>query len=275
MSVGFIRNGKAVKTAGNGGGLIPVYVVGSTPYDPDWLSLTEGGEAFSPTTNKTYVIVSDDEYKNKILIFDGEYYSNLKAEGSGSGGSGTSDYRDLTHKPTINGKSLNGNLTLADLGISEGVDPADYYDKSEVDNALSDYYDKSEVDNALSDYYDKSEVESLISAAATGGFEAVSSLPLTDISTKKIYLVPKAEAEGADNIYDEFIFIDGDPGHWERIGSTRIDLTNYVTTSALNAALSSYYTESEVDQTIDDAFAISASDIANAANSVFNPSVNP
>lgn len=208
-------------------GLTPTYIVGSTPYGADWLSLSNGGNALTPSVNKTYVIVSDGEYRNNIVIFDGEYYSNLKAEGSGSG---TSDYRDLIHKPSIGGVILNGNLSLQDVGID------------------------------LDDYYDKTEVDALISAASSGGFLVVSSLPLTDISTKKIYLLPKSDTE-ANDLYDEFIFIDGNPGHWEKIGTTRIDL-------------SSYYTKSEVDLAIDNAFDISVSEIESAASNVFNPS-NP
>ena len=38
---------------------------------------------------------------------------------SGGGGGGTSDYTDLTNKPQINGVTLNGNKTSADLDISE------------------------------------------------------------------------------------------------------------------------------------------------------------
>ena len=40
--------------------------------------------------------------------------------GSGSGGSssGTTNYNDLTNKPSINGITLTGNKTSVDLGIS-------------------------------------------------------------------------------------------------------------------------------------------------------------
>jgi hypothetical protein len=39
---------------------------------------------------------------------------------NGSGGGGTSDYTDLTNKPQVNGVTLVGNKTSADLGISRG-----------------------------------------------------------------------------------------------------------------------------------------------------------
>ena len=38
--------------------------------------------------------------------------------GSGSGSSGTTDYNDLTNKPSINGITLTGNKTSIDLGMS-------------------------------------------------------------------------------------------------------------------------------------------------------------
>ena len=41
------------------------------------------------------------------------------AKGSGGGGGGTTDYTDLTNKPSINSVTLSGNKTTADLGIME------------------------------------------------------------------------------------------------------------------------------------------------------------
>lgn len=38
--------------------------------------------------------------------------------GSGSGSSATTNYNDLTNKPSINGITLTGNKTSVDLGIS-------------------------------------------------------------------------------------------------------------------------------------------------------------
>lgn len=55
-------------------------------------------------------------------------------------------------------------------------------------------------------------------------FKIVDTLPTTDISTSTIYLVPSSSA-AEENIYDEFIYINGD---WEQIGSTAVDLSDYV-----------------------------------------------
>lgn len=54
-------------------------------------------------------------------MIDIETYAASKAytdKHGGGGGSGTSDYDDLTNKPQINGHELMGNQTSADLGIS-------------------------------------------------------------------------------------------------------------------------------------------------------------
>lgn len=56
-------------------------------------------------------------------------------------------------------------------------------------------------------------------------FKVVQTLPTSDISTSTIYLVP-SEHPGEENIYDEYIYVNGD---WEHIGSTSVDLTDYVT----------------------------------------------
>ena len=40
---------------------------------------------------------------------------------TGGGGGGTSDYNDLTNKPSINGVTLQGALTSSDLSITAGV----------------------------------------------------------------------------------------------------------------------------------------------------------
>ena len=52
-------------------------------------------------------------------MFDPDTYdaavAYVKAHG---GGGGTSNYNDLTNKPQINGNTLTGNKTSADLGLT-------------------------------------------------------------------------------------------------------------------------------------------------------------
>lgn len=82
-------------------------------------------------------------------------------------------------------------------------------------NDLTNYYLKSET-------YTKEEVQSLISAINSVTVQKVDSLPEPGESNV-IYLVPKSGS--GNDIYDEYIFIDGKPEH---IGSTQVDLSNYV-----------------------------------------------
>ena len=98
-------------------------------------------------------------------------------------------------------------------------------------NNLTNYYLKTET-------YTKTEVDNIVGAISSMSFEIVNSLPSSDISTSVIYLVAKSSA-GTYNVYDEYIYANS---AWEKIGDTQIDLSGYVTTSALNTALANYTT---------------------------------
>jgi len=119
-------------------------------------------------------------------------------------------------------------------------------------NNLANYYLKS-------DTYTQTEVNNLISAAVNGRFEKVTTLPASG-EPNVIYLVPKTTAL-TNNVYDEYIWQDN---AWELLGSTEIDLSNYVTTtdlataladyvttSAFNTAIANYYTKTEVGNLLD------------------------
>lgn len=61
-------------------------------------------------------------------------------------------------------------------------------------------------------------------------FQVVDELPTEDISTSTIYLISAGYVE-EDNIYDEYIYVNG---NWEHIGSTSVDLSDYVTKTFFN-----------------------------------------
>ena len=105
-------------------------------------------------------------------------------------------------------------------------------------NNLANYYLKS-------DTYTQTEVNNLISAAVNGRFEKVTVLPASG-EPNVIYLVPKTTAL-TNNVYDEYIWQDN---AWELLGSTEIDLSNYVTTTDLSTALADYVTSSTFNTTI-------------------------
>jgi hypothetical protein len=110
-------------------------------------------------------------------------------------------------------------------------------------NNLVNYYLKSET-------YNKTEVDSLITAVKNSRFEVVSTLPTTDIKTNVIYLVPKLPTQ-TSNAKDEYINLDGTSSGWEKIGDTEVDLSGYVTTNALNTALSNYTTTANLTNLLD------------------------
>lgn len=70
----------------------------------------------------------------------------------------------------------------------------------------------------LDDYYDKTEVNTLIQGVANISFAIVDELPETGAGNV-IYLVP------GGNAYDQYVYSNGE---WVAIGSTAIDLTDYV-----------------------------------------------
>jgi hypothetical protein len=95
-------------------------------------------------------------------------------------------------------------------------------------------------------------VQAAIEALTTTGLtrEIVSELPTTDIKLNTIYLVPDTDAEAGT--YIEYLYVGelgegatGSVENFEPIGSTKTDLSGYVTTEALNTTLEGYTTDAE------------------------------
>lgn len=105
-------------------------------------------------------------------------------------------------------------------------------------NNLANYYLKTQT-------YTQTEVDNLISAAVSGRFQKVNALPASG-QPNVIYLVQKADPE-TSNTCDEYIWQDN---AWELIGSTEVDLSDYVTDNDLTTALQSYLTTSAFNTTI-------------------------
>jgi hypothetical protein len=180
-----------------------------------------------------------------------------------------SDYQNLTNKPSINGVVLSGNKNSADLGIIDknANNLVNYYSKNEVigmvsqissdskeysdDNFIS--YNKLQnlteqqkqtarnnigagtgidntVDNLVNYYlknetYSKDEVNQIVGSIKGFKKEIVNELPTVNADENTIYLKLKADGSGND-YYDEYLYING---AFEFIGSTRVNLLNYVT----------------------------------------------
>lgn len=122
--------------------------------------------------------------------------------------------------------------------------------KADVDYLTSNYYNKSEV-YQISDVYNKEEMDDLCERLE-GKIDSISELSVVVVETlpddisqvvveeRVIYLIPSDTTE-ENSIYDEYLLINGNP---ERIGTTAIDLTNYVTFDHLN---NNYYNKTQAD----------------------------
>lgn len=75
-------------------------------------------------------------------------------------------------------------------------------------------------------------------SAASGGlhFEFVDELPVSGIDTRAIYLVPSDSPE-EKNTKDEYLNKDGTVSGWEKIGSTKIDISGYYTKAQTDTLL--------------------------------------
>lgn len=102
-------------------------------------------------------------------------------------------------------------------------------------NDLTNYYLKSET-------YTKAEVEALVGAIQQFHYEIYQTLPSSGESNV-LYIIGPA-GSGSDR-YEEYVYANND---WNKIGDTSIDLSGYVTTSALNTALADYTTTASLTE---------------------------
>lgn len=140
--------------------------------------------------------------------------------------------------------------------LSGKADSANTYTKAETNTLLnakanaSDVYTKSQIDNTVNNLntainakanssdvytkvqtYNKVEVDSLLAAIATFEAVVVSALPQVG-DTKKMYFVPKQNYTGTTNVYEEYLWVRdvvGQGYHYELVGETGIDMSNYYT----------------------------------------------
>ena len=101
-------------------------------------------------------------------------------------------------------------------------------------NDLTNYYLKSET-------YTKAEVAALIGAIQQFHYEIYATLPASG-ENNVLYLIGPT-GSGADK-YEEYVYANN---AFTKIGDTSIDLSGYVTTSALNTALADYATTQDLD----------------------------
>ena len=151
----------------------------------------------------------------------------------------------------INGSGNHITLSGQNNGstVYERVVPLSDYVETIVGNVASSIPTNTSDLTNDSDFQTGTEVQTAIDNALadiTGiDFEVVQTLPQTG-EKGVIYLV--ANSGSAPNVYDEYIWIDGDPtGSFEKIGTTEVDLSHYWTdTSGQNNSLIAI-TTAEID----------------------------
>lgn len=165
--------------------------------------------------------------------------------------------------------------TQSDWNEDDTTDPAYIKNKpdlsqfitSTVDNLVN-YYKKSET-------YSQSEIDALVASVSSLHIEVVSELPTDNISTMTIYLVPSADPQ-SQNIKDEYVNINGTSEGWEKIGTTDIDLSQYVSRTELNTTLNGYVQKNGTDRLMTAAEGTKLSGIAEGAevNTIVSITVN-
>lgn len=136
-------------------------------------------------------------------------------------------------------------------GVQQNIDPTGRFvditmptkvgDLTNDQNFQTDTQVSSAITTALENYYNKGETDSKIAVAvATASHlkrQIVFALPEQDQDENIIYMVLKAPAGSDNNLYDEYMWLNG---VWEKIGDTAVDLTDYITTSKLTETLAPY-----------------------------------
>ena len=77
------------------------------------------------------------------------------------------------------------------------------------------------------------ELKNLVDLLPQFAIEVVNTLPVSDISTTTIYLVPAQDPEQG-NYYEEYIYVNN---AWELVGTTAVDLTGYYTSAQVDTLL--------------------------------------
>lgn len=176
-----------------------------------------------------------------------------------SSGSGTSDYNDLSNKPSINNKVLSGDKTLEELGIQPS---GDYATKDDIpslpDNIVTDpdytHTDNNLTDillnklNGLSNYDDSTLREALTSEISRakeveGDLDKAIKKVASDLST---FITGDPDADNVINRWQEVVaFLSGITEEKDLAGllmDLRTQMTEDVATK-----LSGYYTSGQVD----------------------------
>lgn len=181
----------------------------------------------------------------------------------------SSDYDSLDDKPTINGVTIEGDLTTETLNIPIGnMEELRTNIKDNLVNAINELSIETEsFANSITD-----KVNSIISFTILW----VEVLPADENAKKNtVYLVPKKSMIEDNNYCEEYLYTDHG---WEKIGDTKVDLSGYYTKTETDDIVETmmgqiqitYATRAEVNQSISNLTQSTNQSIANLSQEIHN-----
>lgn len=185
---------------------------------------TVAGGPRSHTEGKFTKTTNDSEHAQGI-------YNKSNTGTIHSIGIGTSD----TNRKNAVEVLKNGNVYITGIGNYDGTNPLN---DNSLQSLVSTFITKSV--NDLVNYFTKTEVTNLINSISQFHYEVYHNIHLIqNPQSNVLYLVgPKLiPGEPLSDKYEEYVYSNND---LIKIGDTSIDLSGYVTTDALNAALANY-----------------------------------
>lgn len=120
--------------------------------------------------------------KNDIDVLTLSLAEKYTDEHGGGGGGGTSDYEELSHLPMINGVTLKGNKSPADLSLATAADISEIKDGTNIDSF-------GDVETALSGKADTSDIPTKVSDLTNDSGFATTSAVETALAAKQDSLV--------------------------------------------------------------------------------------
>ncbi len=141
--------------------------------------------------------------------------------------------------------------------INQKANSEDVYTKEEADGKFA-VKGATLAEYGIEDAYTKTETETFVNKAVLDANHlkriVVDSVDDIDPNGEKadqfIYMVPVAtEEQEADDKFDEYMVIDGKV---EKVGSWKVDLSDYLTIESFNTTIAEYYTKDEITDLISD-----------------------
>ncbi len=169
-----------------------------------------GADGYSPT-----VSVTDITGGHRVTITDKNGAHSFDVMDGQGGSGGTSDYSDLTNKPKINGVTLEGNKTLAQIGAGTYSKPSGGIPKTDLESDVQSSLGKADTalqqHQSLSDYRTASaqdlidqEQDAAIAGKlpATGNAYRAASIPMGHLDATSTATVMTAQVPGITELRD-------------------------------------------------------------------------